>query len=70
MQEERLETAKSIFLESLQEENVCTDKSQWYLILIYLKEGDKAGVDSLMNIILDDRESPYNSKALKLQKEL
>lgn len=70
MQEEKLEAAKAVFLESLQVENDCTDKSQWYLTLIYLKEGDQAAVDSLLNIMIEDKESPYKSRSIRIKKEL
>lgn len=70
MQEEKLSDAKAVFLQSLKVEDNCTDKSQWYLALIYLSEDNRASLDSLLNIIVTDQASPYNARALKLSKEL
>ncbi len=70
MQEEKLNDAKAVFLQSLKVEDNCTDKSQWYLALIYLSEDNGTSLDSLLNIIVPDQTSPYHAKALKLSKEL
>jgi len=48
------------------EEDDCTDKSQWYLMLIYLKSGDVEKRNKLLAEIIADVESIYAGRAKEL----
>ncbi len=61
----------AVILESAaQIENDCTDKSQWYLSLLYLLEKKEDKLDSLLLLIQEDEISPYHNNAIKLFKEI
>jgi len=48
------------------EEDDCTDKSKWYLMLIYLKSGDVEKRNKLLAEIIADVESIYAGRAKEL----
>jgi len=66
-----VETAKSIFENNLAlSPDTCTNKSEWYLSLIYLKTGKESERNNLLQKILNNNSHPYYEKAVKLQADL
>ncbi len=68
-----VEKAKELFIADLRNQpNECTDKTEWYLCLIYLKTGDVIQRDDFLNSIisLGPTQSKYYNKAVKLQADL
>ena len=64
-------TAKKLFLLAVnQKANSCTQKSYWYLCLIYLKEGNEKERDGLLRSMVNNKQHNYHSKAVKLQADL
>ena len=70
MQDAKYDEARSILDSSARQQDECTDKSQWYLSLILLLENNSEGLDSLLNIIKSDRNSPYQGKAVQLFEDI
>jgi len=71
MDEGRYEEAKEVFLSDLSKVNYdCTEKSQWYLSLYYLKFEQELERDELLEKIINSPDHVYYDKALKLRGEL
>lgn len=68
MDEGRYEEAKEVFVSDLSKVNHdCTDKSQWYLSLYYLKFKQDQERDELLEKIASNSGHVYYDKALKLR---
>ena len=70
MELQEFDEARLVLVESAQKEDDCTDQSQWYLTLIYLREGNETERDSLLDIIVLDNQSPYQDRAIQLRSKL
>ena len=63
--------AETILKQHLSEqEDGCTDKSQWYMMLIHLKKGDNLKTNNLLDQIINDSGSIYRERAQELKDKL
>lgn len=68
MENEQIEKAIETFKTSIQNNEACVQKSQWYLSLCYLNQNNIEQRDSLINVILSTANHDYLSQAKDLFK--